>query len=295
MEISSPVELTRLQRVQRAIRFVEDHLTEPITIADAADAACYSLYHFCRIFNSVAHHSPYDYLMRRRLSQAAERLVESRSKIIDIAFDYQFNSPESFSRAFKKMFAVQPKQYRNRGSLDRRRLLTELSSERLDLMSRAVSLIPERTHLEGFTLSGLMSPIQGDAGMVAGLWEDLNADRPIEEETEVSSLSSCIGVAGFPRGWNRSGFYYCAAVPRQGTGAPNPGLATTQLPAGDYARFTFKAKLRELVAILEYVFQTWLPNSDYSPDIPFVILSYGKKPSRTDDGEIDQQVFVPLD
>jgi len=294
VEISSQVELTRLQRVQRAIHFMENHLTEPITIADAADAACYSLYHFCRTFNSVAHHSPYDYLMRRRLSQAAERLVESRSKIIDIAFDYQFNSPESFSRAFKKMFSVQPKQYRNRGSLDRRQLLTELTSERLDLMSRAVSLIPERTHLDGSTLSGLMGPIQEDAGLVAGLWEDLNTDHPLEGETDVSSLSSHLGVAGFPQGWNRSGFYYSAAVPRQGTGESNPAMVTTQLPAGDYARFTFKAKLRELIAILEYVFQTWLPNSDYSPDIPFVILSYGRKPSGVDDGEIVQQVFVPL-
>jgi AraC family transcriptional regulator len=108
-------------------------------------------------------------------------------------------------------------------------------------------------------------------------------------------VSRYLGVAGFPRGWNRSGFYYSAAVPRQGTGASNPALATTVLPAGDYARFTFKAKLRELVAILEYVFQTWLPNSDYSPAIPFVILSYGRKPSRVDEGEIEQQVFVPLE
>lgn len=295
MEISTPVDMTRLQRVQRAIRFMENHLTEPITIADAADAACYSLYHFCRTFNSVAHHSPYDYLMRRRLSQAAERLVESRSKIIDIAFDYQFNSPESFSRAFKKMFAVQPKQYRNRGSLDRRQLLTELSPRRLDLMSRAVNRIPERTHLEGFSLRGLMSRIQESAGTVAELWEDLPADVPSNRKTEAASLPRYLGVAGFPRGWNQSGFYYFAAVQQPEAGASNPALATTQLPAGDYARFTFKARVTELVAILEYVIQTWLPRSDCSFAIPFVILSYGGKPSRQDDGEIDQQVYVPLD
>jgi AraC family transcriptional regulator len=229
------------------------------------------------------------------LSQAAERLLGSRSKIIEIAFDYQFNSPESFSRAFKKMFAVQPKQYRKRGSLDRRRLLTELDSERLDLMSRAVSLIPERTRLEGFTLSALMSPIQGNTETVAGLWEDLDADLPVTSETDASSLCRYFGIAGFPRGWNRSGFYYSAAVPRKGTEPSNPALVLTLLPAGEYARFTFKAKIKEMIAILEYVFQTWLPKSQFSSDIPFVILSYGSKPSRADDGEIDQQVFVPLD
>jgi AraC family transcriptional regulator len=296
VEASSPVELTRLRRVQRAIRFMEDHLTEPITIADAADAACYSLYHFCRTFNSVAHHSPYDYLMRRRLSEAARRLVQSPAKIIDIAFDYQFNSPESFSRAFKKMFALQPKQFRNGACLDRRHLLTELSFEHLDLMSRAPSLIPGRTHLDELTLSGLMSPIQGDAARAAGLWEDLDADLFTGTELDASpaGASRYIGIAAFPREWSQSGFYYFAGTPRKGTGVSNPALITKQLPAGDYARFTFKAKLNELAAILEYVFQTWLPKSDHTSDIPFVVLSYGIKPAKENDGQIEQQVFVPL-
>lgn len=57
--------------ILRAVEFIELNLREPVSIKDAADAAGYSLYHFCRVFNSVIHHSPYDYIMRRRLSEAA--------------------------------------------------------------------------------------------------------------------------------------------------------------------------------------------------------------------------------
>jgi AraC family transcriptional regulator len=294
--VSSEAELTRLRRMQRAIRFMEDHLTEPITIADAADAACYSLYHFCRIFNSVAHHSPYDYLIRRRLSEAARCLLESRVKIIDIALDFQFNSPESFSRAFKKMFAVQPKQFRSRACLDRRHLLTELSLDHLVLMSRAVNLIPERVHLEELTITGLMSPILDDSATASRLWEDLDTELEIRKKSHAApiGMSRYVGIASFPKGWIRSGFYYFAGVPQQGTGASNPALTTKQMPTGDYARFTFKAKLKELTAILDYVFQTWLPKSDHTSDIPFIVLSYRTRPSPEDDEEIEQQVFVPL-
>ena len=90
-----------------AIDFVEENLGEDITIADVAEATGYSLYHFCRVFTQATHHPPYDYLIRRRLSQAAQDLLASERRIIDVALDYQFSTPETFSRAFKRLFGIQ--------------------------------------------------------------------------------------------------------------------------------------------------------------------------------------------
>lgn len=84
--------------ISQAVDFIEDNLKEAIAVADVADAVSYSLYHFCRTFNQATHHTPYDYLMRRRLSLAAQELLQTDKKIIEIALDYQFNSPETFSR-----------------------------------------------------------------------------------------------------------------------------------------------------------------------------------------------------
>ena len=95
--------MSQLTAIGKALDFIEDNLEENIGVADMADAAGYSLYHFCRVFNSIVHHTPYDYLMRRRLSESARALVETDRKIIDVAFEYQFNSPETYSRAFKPL------------------------------------------------------------------------------------------------------------------------------------------------------------------------------------------------
>ena len=69
--------MSTLASMFKAIEFIENNLKREITVADIADAVCYSLYHFCRTFNGAVHHTPYDYLMRRRLSDAARALVET--------------------------------------------------------------------------------------------------------------------------------------------------------------------------------------------------------------------------
>ena len=61
----------------QAIEFIESHLQEDITVAQIADAAGYSLFHFMRKFNQMVHHTPYDYLIRRRLTEAAKALIHS--------------------------------------------------------------------------------------------------------------------------------------------------------------------------------------------------------------------------
>ena len=70
-----------LALIAQALDFVELNLKEPIAVADMAGAVGYSLYHFCRTFNQATHHTPYDYLMRRRLAESAQTLLQTDEKI----------------------------------------------------------------------------------------------------------------------------------------------------------------------------------------------------------------------
>lgn len=105
--------------IQHSLAFIESHLTEPVTVEQAAAAAGYSRHHYSRSFLALTGLTPTGYLRRRRLSEAARELVTSSKRILDIALDYQFGSQEAFTRSFKREFGVSPGLYRQRGRLHR--------------------------------------------------------------------------------------------------------------------------------------------------------------------------------
>ncbi len=104
----------RLAAVQRMQRYIEAHLKEPITLLGLARAARYSPWYAARLFKEHVDKTPFEYIRLRRLSSAAKDLGASSSKVIDVAFDYVFDSHEGFTRAFARRFGLSPREYRKK-------------------------------------------------------------------------------------------------------------------------------------------------------------------------------------
>jgi len=104
-----------LDRMNNAMDYIEAHLTEELDYEQAARIACCSTYHFQRMFSFITTVPLSEYIRRRRLTLAAFELQQSTVKVIDIALKYGYESPEAFSRAFKKMHGVMPTASRTQG------------------------------------------------------------------------------------------------------------------------------------------------------------------------------------
>ena len=91
--------------------FIEKHLSEPITLRNIAEEAAYSPWHAERIFKEMTGKTPFDYIRELRLSHAANDLEKGNTRIVDVAFDYVFESHEGFTRAFSKQFGMTPRFY----------------------------------------------------------------------------------------------------------------------------------------------------------------------------------------
>jgi len=100
-----------INAVQRMQDYVMDHINLPITLGDLAKAAGYSQWHAARIFKECTGKAPFEYIRALRLSKAALQLRDKQTKVVDVAFDFVFDSHEGFTRAFAKMFGVSPKKY----------------------------------------------------------------------------------------------------------------------------------------------------------------------------------------
>ena len=104
-----------IQGLQRAIDYVEAHMTEEIDFEQAAKQAYASSFHFQRVFGILCGFSLGDYIRMRRLSLAGEELAKGQGKIIDVALKYGYDTPESFSRAFTRFHGITPSEAKRGG------------------------------------------------------------------------------------------------------------------------------------------------------------------------------------
>lgn len=96
--------------MQRAIDYVEAHITEDIDYAEAARQSYSSSYHFQRVFSLLCGMTLGEYIRRRRLTLAGAELSAGETKVIDAALRYGYDSPDSFARAFAKFHGITPSQ-----------------------------------------------------------------------------------------------------------------------------------------------------------------------------------------
>jgi AraC family transcriptional regulator len=105
------------KQLNKVIKFIGKHLDENLTLNQLSDIACFSKYHFHRLFTIYTGLSLQQYIRWLRLKRAAHQLIIDKDQsIIKIAIDAGFESHEAFSRAFKQTCGVSPSQFRQESS-----------------------------------------------------------------------------------------------------------------------------------------------------------------------------------
>jgi AraC family transcriptional regulator len=115
-------------RLNRVLDHIDQHLADPLELAALAEVAHFSPYHFHRLFAAWMGETLGEYLRRRRLEIAAQRLAaNARLPVLNVALEVGFGSGEAFARAFKERFDCTPTQWRTHA---RQRWALELASSR---------------------------------------------------------------------------------------------------------------------------------------------------------------------
>lgn len=104
-----------LKEMNQALDYIEANLQAEIQIERAAQLACCSTYHFQRMFSFITGVPLAEYIRRRRLTLAAFALQNTDAKVIDVALQSGYESPEAFSRAFSRLHGVAPASARGKG------------------------------------------------------------------------------------------------------------------------------------------------------------------------------------
>jgi len=100
------------RRIATAIRFIDLHFRQPLSLEDLSALVEISPYHFLRTFKQVAGLTPHQFLLRRRLREAALRLRTTTEPVLDVALDAGFGDLSNFNHTFRAVFGISPTKYR---------------------------------------------------------------------------------------------------------------------------------------------------------------------------------------
>lgn len=106
---------TQKEVIKKALNYIEDNIEKNISVDKISKDVGYSKFYLNRIFSEYTGITIYKYLQSRRLTIAAENLVNSNKPIAQIAYEAGYDSQQAFSFAFKQLYLYPPKAYRSIG------------------------------------------------------------------------------------------------------------------------------------------------------------------------------------
>jgi AraC family transcriptional regulator len=175
-----------LKKLNEALTYIEENLTDDVDYKEAARIAYCSEFHFKRMFSFLAGVPLSEYIRRRRLTLAAFELNNSTDRVIDIALKYGYNSPDSFTKAFQSLHGVTPSDARKSGQSLKAfpRLTFQLTVKGESEMNYRI------VEKEAFTIVGFKKRVpivfEGVNPEIAAMWKNL---KP-EEIDQLKSLSN---------------------------------------------------------------------------------------------------------
>lgn len=250
-----------VESMQQAIDFMEEHLEEPIAFEQIAAQAHVSVFHFQRTFTILTNMSVGEYLRGRRLTLAAYELVSTDTKVIDIAMKYGYDTPEAFSKAFRRQHGIAPTEARkNLGSLKSyNRLAIQVTLKGAEPMKYKIVERPS------FKVAGIKREFsmegEGNLKGIPDMWRTALSDGTDDllfglNDGEIKGvLGVCVGKEGGLMD------YWIAA--ETGQGVPE-GFEKMEIPASKWGVFEVHGPMPEAIQnAWKKIFSEWLPSNPY--------------------------------
>ena len=255
-----------IERLNGAIGYIEEHLTDEIDYAQLGRIACCSTYHFQRMFSYMAGVPLAEYIRRRKMSRAAAELQGGR-RIIDVACDYGYQSPTAFNRAFQSVHGIPPSALRQEGVSVR-----SYPPLTFTITIKGVEEMQYRIETkDAFRVVGVSMPLSKEIAQnfqeVPRLWQECAVNGTIQKLAGMMD-SAPMGVLGVSACNDTEEWRYFIAV---ATTQAADGFEEYTVPAATWAIFPGSGAGVSIQKLEERIVTEWLPTSGYeygnAPDV----------------------------
>jgi AraC family transcriptional regulator len=267
-------------RVQRVVDYLAEHLDEALDLEALARVACFSPYHFHRIYRALLGETVNDTLRRLRMHRAAIDLLDRELSIERTARRAGYASQAAFTRAFRAEYGRPPDCYREArrlAQIDQEKNPALYQVEIITMSKLRVAAIEQRGDYQHTTkvFERLMT-VAATTGLLMLETRTIGIfhDDPVAVPPDELRSAACITV---PSDWTPSG-----------------ELTEAHIEGGRYARIVHTGPYTELKTAYDWLYQTWLPNSAEEPrDLP-CIEEYLSNPRQVPAKDLKTSVLMPL-
>jgi len=259
--------LSWIESIQKAINYIEEHLHESITMEQIAQEVNASVFHFQRTFSILTDMSIADYIRRRRLTLAAQELINTDSKVIDIAYKYGYDSPEAFTKAFRKQHNVTPSEVRKQqGPLQSyNRLIIQVTLKGAEPMKYNI------VEKEKFQVVGVKRTYNCQTGEnlqgIPQFWNELNGQGMDEQLFTLNNgqIKGVLGVCVPDENYKDNHLIdYWIATDHVGEVPEN--MLAMEVPASKWVVFEVRGPMPDAMQnAWKKIFSEWFPSNPYEP------------------------------
>ena len=240
--------------INKAIDYMEEHLTDAISASDIAESVNISVFHFQRAFSIMTGMTPTEYLRKRRLSLAGAELAKGDAKVIDVALKYGYNTPECFSKAFSRFHGVTPRQAKDKSAL---KYFNKLS---LKIIIEGGSIM-DYTIEKWEALDLLVHTRSFDAETsdkeIPKFWDEYYADE------KYNKIPGYLGICAQKKAKGNSFLYGIGCKAEDVDGIPE-GFEILHIPEYTWAVFKCVGPSPDAIQKMwEKIYREWLPTTNY--------------------------------
>lgn len=249
------------EQIKNVINYIEEHLhDEKLDLDTIAQAMGYSKYHLHRMFTAVAGFTLYQYVSRRRLSEAALLLMDETRPIIEIALISGYKTQRSFSKSFKDLYKVSPNTYRKRQQYLPLQLKLEIETKNInDGMILDVKIVEGKK----IQLVGYCESTKKGFYVIGQCWRKLHQNKDqILNRINDDFLIGVNDYSHFEINERSLEFTYIASAQVSSVKEIPKGMSSFVLDESKYVVFSFRGKNEDsMEAVIEYIYREWFVNS----------------------------------
>ena len=279
-----------MKAISEAVDYIESHISDEITADDVANSVCISTFYFQKGFSMLCGYTIMEYIRNRRLALAGVALADSEAKVIDVAMQYGYDSPDSFTKAFTRFHGITPSQVRKDKTM-----IKSFAPLKLTISLKGGYLMDYRiTKKDSFTVIGSAKEFSYEHAKqeIPAFWQEHYATGKGQH------VCGMFGINIDEQMGHEKFEYVIADIYNPVTDIPE-GFVTKTIPAFTWAVFPCKGAMpNSLQDVNTKIFSEWLPAlKEYEFAAGYCIEMYDapdKYPKGIQDENYYAEIWIPV-